>query len=153
MMKEELDKLTKHESTWEEFEAVEAWYMKAPDATKEKAADLWRHLYLPAAKEREEGARLAARLPALREAFDKAGFPLVLKIYTRAGNSNYSMHHIEIKAAGFRYEITADFWRVFRFIVREVGEEGRTIPYAVAEWDDACGAWKVEEFKQELETA
>lgn len=53
MNKQELDNLTKHESTWEEFDAIERLYMAAQDMTKTDAAKLWRRCFLGAALARE----------------------------------------------------------------------------------------------------
>ena len=53
MNKTELDNLTKHESTWEEFAAIERLYMTAPNMTKEDAARTWRRFFLGAAIKRE----------------------------------------------------------------------------------------------------
>lgn len=53
MNKAELDALTKHESTAEEFDAIERLYLAAPDMTKADAANLWRRWFLDAARKRE----------------------------------------------------------------------------------------------------
>ena len=53
MNKQELDNLTKHESTWEEFDRVEAIYMADGRMTKDEAAKVWKALYGEAAKARE----------------------------------------------------------------------------------------------------
>jgi len=53
MNKAELDALTKHESTAEEFDSIERLYLAAPDMTKADAANLWRRWFLEAARKRE----------------------------------------------------------------------------------------------------
>ncbi len=53
MMKHELEALTRHEVTWEEFERVEAIYMADGRMTKDEAAKVWRALYGDAAKARD----------------------------------------------------------------------------------------------------
>lgn len=74
MNKTELDNLTKHESTWEEFDAIERLYMAA-NMTKEEAAREWRRCFLPAALLREEEAKRPANgeelLAVLRAAIQR----------------------------------------------------------------------------------
>ena len=53
MTKQELDKLTRHESTWEEFTAIERIYMAREDMTKEDAAKLWKKCFFEVAAKRE----------------------------------------------------------------------------------------------------
>lgn len=65
MMKHELDALTGHESTLEEYEAVEAWYMRAPGATKEDAAKVWKTMHLAAARQRENPIPTAKELTGI----------------------------------------------------------------------------------------
>ena len=58
MNKQELDNLTKHESTWEEFAAIERLYMAAQDMTKTEAAKLWRRCFLGAGERRPLAGRV-----------------------------------------------------------------------------------------------
>ena len=53
MMKNELEALTRHEVTLEEFKRVEAIYMADERMTKEEAAKVWKALYGDAAKKRD----------------------------------------------------------------------------------------------------
>ena len=53
MLKQELDKLTRHESTPEEFKAIERIYMMREEMTKDEAAKLWKACFLDAAIKRE----------------------------------------------------------------------------------------------------
>lgn len=147
MLKEELDKLTKHESTLEEYEAVEAWYMKDGKASKEDAAKLWKTMYLDAAKAREEAARVAGRLDALRAVLDKGGFPLVLKLYTRAGTMPGQCPNLKIKAGGFNYEIHIDWFKLFQFTITNDGPDDHTL-YAVATWDENGAGWTVDKVEK-----
>ena len=61
MLKHELEALVKHGVTVEEFDVVEAWYMKRVWATKEDAAQVWRAMFLRDAKEREQARRVFDR--------------------------------------------------------------------------------------------
>ena len=71
MNKQELDNLTKHESTWEEFAAIERLYMAAQDMTKTEAAKLWRRCFLGAALAREAAYGEPANKRELLDAIQK----------------------------------------------------------------------------------
>lgn len=53
MLKKELDNMTRHESTWEEYNAIDRIYMMRDDMTKEDAAKLWKACFLDVAIKRE----------------------------------------------------------------------------------------------------
>lgn len=158
MLKEELDKLTKHESTWEEFEAVEAWYMKAPDATKEKAADLWRYLYLDAAKGREEAARKAAAAERelrlwrdVEEELQRGGARLLGRIEERAARGEKTRIRVgEWAGIGTNdgnvewMEIAPDYERDVYIVKRYVkGSKGETRPGFIVRWQGRDSGWRV----------
>lgn len=79
MMKHELEALVKHGVTVEEFDVVEAWYMKRGWASKEDAAQVWRAMFLRDAKEREQARRVFYRKQNLELALNMGGEKWVRK--------------------------------------------------------------------------
>ena len=93
MTKQELDKITRHESTWEEFTAIERIYMMRDDMTKEEAAQFWKKCFFTAAAKREaEKAELHIKdafrvflATELRRGWTKATFEAKNKIFLDDG--------------------------------------------------------------------
>ena len=129
MNKQELDNLTKHESTPEEFAAIERLYMAAQVMTKTEAAKVWRRCFLGAALAREAAHREPANrrelLDALREDCQKhpcAGRVRYIQIrgthyrFTDSSHNGETVYHcvavlaVDVERGEVRERDVGNFW-------------------------------------------